>query len=94
MNFPSYPTPWSVGPNDRKYYGTEILDANGEVIFKLWRTTYDDNSVPSTRELDGETVEEFWEWCSDSHWETEETYQLALLIVDLINERGTDDRPE
>lgn len=89
VDHPVFPRPWRLAPRDRKYYGTEVLDANGEVVFKIWGTyswgVEDYDPQPSERELDGQSLEEFWEWCCDSHWETEDTYQLCQAIVDRVN---------
>lgn len=77
--------PWSIAPLAHKYYGTIIVDADGNERVKLWLTTWDGDDVPSERELGDESLEEFWEWCSDSHWETERAYQTCALIVDAVN---------
>jgi len=78
--------PWSVSPLEGKYYGTHILDADGEEVAKFW-----DHSIashPSEREKArfGDWTEEAWaDYVCDSHWENERDYVRAKAIVDAMN---------
>lgn len=71
--------PWSVGPLHGKYYGTDVLDANGNTICTIWLP----EGIPSEREED-------WlreEGPSDSHYESQLCYDACKLIVEAVNAR-------
>lgn len=68
-------TPWSVAPLDGKYYGTEILNNNGDCVMKVWN--HSDATRPSEREDDDGSY--------DSHWESAEDLARANEIVRRIN---------
>lgn len=79
--------PWSVAPLEGKYYGTHILDADGDEVAEFW-----DHSIPgrpSVREIKAfgdDWSEEAWaEYCCDSHWENERDYLRACAIVRAVN---------
>lgn len=79
----SFPTPWSIAPRRGKYYSTVILDANGDEVFRLARTT--DKSKRSRRESP-DIPEAVWrEQLSDYHWESEEVLELAEFVVGCAN---------
>lgn len=80
----SFPAPWTIGPRDRKYYGTEIFDARGTNILNIWVMA----GGPSEREKArfGNWTEERWaEYCCDSHWESEGGLAIAEAIVAMRN---------
>jgi len=73
----AYPTPWVV--EDlllKKYYGTRILDANGNEV-----ATFGLDGAPSSRwvELYGPGV---WH----SHYESDKTLALCEYLVGLVNQ--------
>lgn len=79
---------WSVQPLDGKYYGTIIESSDGEEI-KIWHST---GYTPSTRQLaewgltnwDAPTEEDL-DMLSDSHWESQYSYDRACKIVAALN---------
>jgi hypothetical protein len=78
--------PWTVAPLEGKYYGTQILDATGDVVAEFWDHSVE--SAPSEREKAsfGDWTEDAWaEHCCDSHWESERDYLRAKAIVDAMN---------
>lgn len=78
--------PWKLAPLDGKYYGTIILDRDGEEVATFWDHT--DAAHPSVREKAsfGDWTEEKWaEYVCDSHWESERDYVRALAIVEAMN---------
>lgn len=80
--------PWKVAPLTGKYYGTHILDADGDEVAEFWDHSYDHPSHPSVREKAafGDWTEEAWaDYCCDSHWESERDYARALAIVEAMN---------
>ncbi len=79
----SFPAPWSVRPLKGKYYGTEIEDANGLSILKVWE--HWGNPTPSERERADEPMEDWLKNTCDSHWESDETFRIVGLIVLLRN---------
>lgn len=77
---------WSVAPLDGKYYGTRILDADGEEVAEFW--DHSTASHPSEREKAsfGDWTEEKWaDYVCDSHWESERDYLRAKAIVEAMN---------
>lgn len=90
MNRDHLRLPWSVAPLEGKYYGTHVLDADGEEVAEFW-----DHSVagaPSSREkakFGDDWTEAAWaDYCCDSHWENERDYALASAIVEAMNARA------
>lgn len=88
--------PWSIAPLDGKYYGTHILDANGEEVCEFWdHSIGGEGNRPSRRERarykdfkTDDEFEEFWkDYCCDSHYESVHDLANAELIVACINER-------
>lgn len=74
-----YDTPWSIAPLRYKYYGTEILDVNGDQVMKIWYIPWKDKegSAPSEREDQIEIC--------DSHYESVASYEIAKMIVEKMN---------
>ena len=81
---------------DNTYYSTTILLslANGdEVSFEI---CYRKDFNPSIRELERLNCNEYPSGCKDcegdcfcdGHYETQETYDLALKLVEIINKYG------
>lgn len=88
-------TPWQVSPLQGKYYGTDIVDADGCDVCRIWDHDRDgpDANRPSARELakygpfgsDAER-DEFWrEYCCDSHYESVGDLAVAEFIVAAVN---------
>lgn len=78
--------PWSLAPREGKYYGTVVLDVDGETVAEFW--DHGIASPPSAREKEyfGEWTEEAWaDYCCDSHWESERDYARAAAIVAAMN---------
>ena len=78
--------PWSVAPLEGKYYGTNILDSNGDEVASFW--DHSEAAYPSAREKAafGNWTEEAWaDYVCDSHWESERDYARAKAIVDAMN---------
>lgn len=76
----SFQAPWSLAPLEGKYYGTEILDARGIPILRLWDT----RGEPSTREKESfeNWTQEAWnDYVCDTHWECQLTLDLASHII-------------
>jgi len=81
----SFPAPWALKPREGKFYGTEIEDARGVCILRVWLMA----GGPSHREKArfGEWSEDAWaDYCCDSHWESVGSLALAESIVALRNE--------
>lgn len=79
-----FPAPWVVAPLVGKYYGTVILDAEAKPVLSLWDEglAADGGLAPSRRELENfESLEEWREYCSDSHWESEVTLARSEAIA-------------
>lgn len=72
------PRPWSIAKRWGKYYGTDILDANGESVVEIWMP-YGPMSERE-RAYQGEDPE-----ICDSHYESELTYQTVMLIINSVN---------
>lgn len=69
------PRPWRLEPLAGKFYGTTIVDAEGNSVCDIWLTA----GPPSPREdMEPEDV-------CDSHYESMATWQTATLICDLAN---------
>lgn len=86
----SFPAPWKLDPLDGKYYGTVILDSEGNKILSLW----DSEGEPSWREKAKfrEWTKEAWlDYCVDCHWESERTLQRADSVCEFRN-RLIDDK--
>lgn len=80
------PTPWTLAPLEGKYYGTTILDNDGNKVATIWRgkTWFDDKgSLPSPRELANDPD---FEPC-DNHYETALTFNTATAIIEAANAR-------
>lgn len=79
--------PVSLSPRKGKYYGTEIVDARGAEVLRLWE--HEAGDVPSEREKESfgpDWSEQTWsEYCCDSHWECQSDYLLARFIVKALN---------
>ena len=69
------PGPWTIEPLDRKYYGTEILDGNAELLFTIWR---ENESGPSVREIERSGLDGDFDW---SHMELADDYADATFIA-------------
>lgn len=87
----SFPAPWSL--SDDTHYGTVIVDARGRKLFSVWLAF----GEPSARQRDGMSDDEWAEYCTDSHWESETQWHLTNAIVAARNAIGghawkTDDR--
>jgi len=73
-----------IKPLRSKYYGTEIVyvDENGhDHSIEVWDTT---GYVPSKRELNGQTIEEWREWSDFSHAESERSLEIAECICEAL----------
>lgn len=79
MSDSPHPLPWRLGDLDRKYYGTRVLDAEGNEVCKFWLQ----GDEPSEREDRFDDDGPY-----DSHWENVESYDLAKLVVDAVNATG------
>lgn len=77
------PGPWSVAAPEGKYYGTDVLDANGKRVCECW--THDAScGTLSAREESAhhfQNDDERKEWMCDSHYETARDYENARLIA-------------
>jgi hypothetical protein len=65
-----------------KYYGTRVVDADGETVIKFWTAS----GEPSEREKAyfGRWTPERWaDDCSDCHWECERDLVAALEFIAL-----------
>lgn len=72
----AHPTPWVVEDLvAKKYYGTKILDLNGDEVAIFWL-----DGAPSSRHtaLFGAEV-------CDSHYESDKTLAFCEYLVDLVN---------
>lgn len=78
-------TPWSLKPLQGKYYGTEIEDANGNVVMVIWKNheDYQGNRLTEeqSRPSDRETIDEVY----DNHYESQFAYEYALAIIRTMN---------
>src|SRR6478609_9440663 len=84
------PTPWTISPLVGKYYGTYVLDADGEELFRIWNhdESYGkEGNQPSEREYaqhgsfkSKEEHDEYF-YC-DTHYESARDYATAKLIVE------------
>lgn len=88
------PGPWKLAPLEGKYYGTDVVTADGRRICELWchGEAFREGSGTelSAREEKAhripEWTEEEWqeflsEWRCDSHYEMARDYENALLIA-------------
>ena len=78
-----YPRPWRLRPLDHKYYGTEIIAANGRVVdgIKIWLT----GDTPEDDEL-SDREKQNYEYGDDlSHTENVASFELAALIIHAVN---------
>jgi len=76
--------PVTLAPREGKHYGTEVIDANGDLVITLWTAS----GEPSEREKAywGNWTPELWqECCCDSHWESEQDYKTAQWLVHILN---------
>lgn len=88
--------PLALKPLSGKYYGTEIVDADGEHVCTIWDHSRGDPGL-SEREMavlfpsgghpltDAEKVEAVSEWMCDAHYESIGDYEVARLIVEAVN---------
>ena len=85
INLKSIALPLQLAPRKGKYYGTIIVDANGEQVVRFWTA----EGEPSVREkalYDGDWTPEWWaEYCCDTHWECEIDVRVAETLVMVIN---------
>lgn len=77
------PGPWTVGPLEGKYYGTEIIDAEGGDVCRVWDH---DRGEPVLSEREERTHKfesdaDRNEWMCDTHFETQQDYEIACLIA-------------
>lgn len=79
--------PVSVAPLSGKYYGTVVVDADGEDVVEFW--DHGNDIEPSSREKakfgDDWTPEKWSEYCCDSHWESQRDYERAVSFAALRN---------
>lgn len=87
------PTPWAIAPLEGKYYGTRIVDANGNQVCEIWnhdpnrynlaerRVSRREEEKYRDKMTDKEWNEFLDEDLCDSHYESEEDYLLACKIV-------------
>lgn len=75
-------TPWKLKElGVRKYYGTEILDANDDRVTIVW--------LPGrTDEERKQSPREEYEPDGDNHYENVRTYYTATAIVNRVNYMG------
>jgi hypothetical protein len=93
-----WPLPLTLEDLHGKYYGTRVLDANGNEVIKFWH--HSDGSEPSSREKErfGDWTPDRWaDYCSDEHWESESDLRAALEFIALFqaaaSRGGGDTRP-
>lgn len=70
-------TPWSIAPLEGKYYGTRIVDCNGDPVMKVGHQ--DTDTQPSERET------YLASHITDSHYESQGALNVAREIVRRIN---------
>ncbi len=77
------PPPWSVAPLKGKYYGTHVVDADGDEVAEFWSC----EGEPSDREkaaFGQDWTPVLWaDYCSDCHWESQVALAAALSFVEL-----------
>lgn len=77
------PGPWVIEPRVDKYYGTNVLTADGKYVCEVWTHSVETRPI-SSREFQNYgpfTEEELDEWTCDSHYETARDYANARLIA-------------
>ncbi len=80
-----------ISPFVGAYYGTEIILDYGKIksSFRVWISDF----PPSKRQLESwgfKTEQEAYDndYICDQHYETSESYRIAELIINAINEDG------
>ena len=80
--------PWRIAPLPSKYYGTEVQfveDGEPITVFKVWLPDHFAKPFASEREIaNGWTVEDQ----GHDHVEDQQSYRLAISIVDHFNVIG------
>lgn len=72
------PRPWSIAPLKGKYYGTDVIDANGDDVCRIWVMG---DYTPSPRELEQLGGIDPVDYFCDTHFESMASYSIASLIV-------------
>ena len=89
----AFKLPWGVAPLEGKYYGTEVLNCDREVVLAFWNhnTHWDANAAP---DVPSQRQKEYWgegsydECMVDTHWESQVDFEAAERLVDTMNDRG------
>jgi len=81
----AFKLPWSVAPLMGKYYGTRIINCDGELVMHYCQREDEDYGKPSERQLDGQPLGEWLEECCDWHWESERDLAGAEALCDNMN---------
>jgi hypothetical protein len=82
--------PWKVAPLEvRKYYGTKILDSQGEEVMSVWDHDAWGENLPSRREIEkwgpSFTMEKWNDYICDTHYESARDLAYAECVVERIN---------
>jgi hypothetical protein len=81
--------PVSLSPRHGKYYGTEIVDANGDEVMRIWTVAGEPSSREKAHFGEDYTPEAWADYCSDSHWECEADLKRAEWVVSALNDAMT-----